>query len=630
MNFEELTESHNSLKLLKCRKCSNVTTGPPEQHPSFRHCFTCICSNPDCNEFWYICSQHSCRFASTKYGKMRNHFIGIDHEKSDLGITTIAHTAPIQKETSHEVHEDAFMDSSDIYIDSLNDSSGEESILCSENKRLKRTHTLTDDDAYLFTESLLIAKTKRFFDEDGFDAGSGIRGIVGRAFRQDSDSEIVATLKESNLHLNITHFCSTLSQSQQDEFSSIIACLVQKDTFSITRPPMSYADINKFYMSSQHSIYQNIPSPDIFVIDNHACVSIENIINLMLSFGTKLNSLNLSTKFSQLNCRTDAIENTREVENIIDNINSEIAPDIESDPIIIYVILWSDDFEANHTRKNRNSTWVKTITICPPSSFSTSPIYTHPIAIGRKGQCHDNVNNFFNQELRRISKCTLRYSKQYRKLHPVFVRPLCVSADRPERSTLNCILSHNGCSTKRWMYSELIPRNKLPSCKSCFNARWKDLDPNKPKKNNHSICRRCCDWEMNANDTTCHFLPPTNYPTEKHRESPPAPCGRDVSKPFEKLPPIRITYQVLSSATKFAFWNYLHGVWNKSQTQIYFRLVGISTSYFNTIIEKADNQKNIYTFQNKYLRQYHFLQCGVVFFDWTKALIPLCIYYFRV
>ena len=55
-------------------------------------------------------------------------------------------------------------------------------------------------------------------------------------------------------------------------------------------------------------------------------------------------------------------------------------------PYILYLILWS-----------RNSTWIKTVTICPPRGYSTSTIHTQAISLGHKGQDHNSVNAYFNK-----------------------------------------------------------------------------------------------------------------------------------------------------------------------------------------------------------------------------------------
>ena len=69
------------------------------------------------------------------------------------------------------------------------------------------------------------------------------------------------------------------------------------------------------------------------------------------------------------------------------------------DPYVIFLELWSDDFQVNHTRKNRNSTWLKTVTFCPPRNMTTSKKHTHAIYLGQKNQSHSYVNTWFNNQL---------------------------------------------------------------------------------------------------------------------------------------------------------------------------------------------------------------------------------------
>ena len=603
MSVNNFSETKYTIKLLQCRKCHQVTTTSPEPHPSYNKCVTIYCSNPDCAEFWYVCLDHSLRFASSKYKKLRYHFSSVDHGcnivTNNLSATSnlpsnIPNTVTASTSTLDDIDtypQKVYNEDQDSESVSTNDNNNE-NLSSGSNKRIRlNKEAIHNQDVNAFSESILPSQSMQYFYDNSVIPDGGICGLVARAFNQNNSNNMFANINESKIQLRITKFISTLSQHQQSDFALIIASIVSNNAFSMTRPPLSYNDITRFYTTSQHSIYKNIPSPSVFELDNHACVSIECIIDHMLSFGVELNTIDFHSDFGSNIDRNKSIECTKEAEDIINRIKDSNNIAETSNPIVIYVILWSDDFEANHTRKNRNSTWVKTVTICPPKSHTTSPLYTYPIALGRKGQSHDAVNNYFNSELKRLSVCTLRYSYKHGTPYPVIVQTFCISADRPERSSLNYILSHNGLSTKRWMYSELIPRNKLGSCRQCFKKRCNNISGNSPRSRKSGVCKRCCDWEMNFDHSTGHFLPPINYPTKKHTDSPDPPVGRDVSKPFEKLPPIRVTYETLTKATKFGFWNYLHGEWNKSQTHTYFRLVGISTFYFERIVELAESYK---------------------------------------
>ena len=54
------------------------------------------------------------------------------------------------------------------------------------------------------------------------------------------------------------------------------------------------------------------------------------------------------------------------------------------DPYVLFLVIWSDDFEVNHTRRNRSSTWLKTISIVPPSKKDDIDLYTYAICLGSK------------------------------------------------------------------------------------------------------------------------------------------------------------------------------------------------------------------------------------------------------
>lgn len=55
-------------------------------------------------------------------------------------------------------------------------------------------------------------------------------------------------------------------------------------------------------------------------------------------------------------------------------------------PLILYINVWSDDFEPSAVKNNRKkSLWIKTVTICPPAHMDASNKYKYAIALGWKG-----------------------------------------------------------------------------------------------------------------------------------------------------------------------------------------------------------------------------------------------------
>eukprot|EP00957_Ditylum_brightwellii_P138756 10577203-Ditylum_brightwellii.AAC.1 len=63
----------------------------------------------------------------------------------------------------------------------------------------------------------------------------------------------------------------------------------------------------------------------------------------------------------------------------------------ETPPKVLYIMLWSDDFQTLVLCQSDHSTWLLTITICPPKHSRALPQYTYPVTLGIKGQNHKKV-----------------------------------------------------------------------------------------------------------------------------------------------------------------------------------------------------------------------------------------------
>ena len=195
--------------------------------------------------------------------------------------------------------------------------------------------------------------------------------------------------------------------------------------------------------------------------------------------------------------------------------------------MVTHLDVWSDDFENNHTRNNKKSTWLMAVTVCPKPNQHTSAKHTYAIALGRKGEDHQPVIDHFNKELKELSSVHCRCSRRHKANIPVVVRVLTVLADRPERCCTNCILSHNGLSTGRWLKSACVNVKKMPSCVSCLKHRFSCfLAPHDAAAK--KVCNRCGDWDCDSGSNANKHDKPKNHPKVKHADSPPAPLERDI------------------------------------------------------------------------------------------------------
>jgi len=156
---------------------------------------------------------------------------------------------------------------------------------------------------------------------------------------------------------------------------------------------------------------------------------------------------------------------------------------------------------------------------------------------------------------------------------------------------LNCILSHTGTTTKRWLYSAYINSKTLPSCKKCLEFRLKEVQKGNAFRNCERKCNKCGNWNFSIKNTAMKSTLPKHYPVDKHhRTSPKPPLGREV-KNAKFLYPSKQSYQWLIQGTKFAFHNIYHENWSANEFSAYMKSLGISTDFINDIKLQAEDLK---------------------------------------
>ena len=104
------------------------------------------------------------------------------------------------------------------------------------------------------------------------------------------ECEFVEILGEDGAHFEGTIVSSLfegLNRVKQHQLVLLLQQLVSSD-FKTTRPPTTFNDLRKIYVTGKHSIYKNIPVPEVIELDNHAYVSVKEIVKYSLSTINKL------------------------------------------------------------------------------------------------------------------------------------------------------------------------------------------------------------------------------------------------------------------------------------------------------------------------------------------------------
>ena len=378
------------MTIYRCNTCKKQTSILKKAtNNKYERLVTCS----GCDTSWQVCFICNLRWTSRKISYSTKHF---QEKHSEIKCDDTAR--PTQEKPSCK------LDNTNETIVFQNESLENESATTT-NKIPSFMKNAKDPN---LTISCMPNTSRRFFTHNVVDVNNGIRNIVGNAF-QKSDYAM-AELEESKLQMRITKFCKSLSQSQQTEFVQILND-TQKTPFHTTRIPDNINDIRKFYLSYNDSIFQNMPTPTIQMDNDHAYISMISLIDHFLAYNLEMNYMtcddDITIKTDITTCK-QAIKIRQSVKDTLNDTNIH--------PMILYINLWSDDFEPNVYRKNRKSIWIKTVSICPPHDKITSPMYTYVLAIGRKSDNHNTMHVYYNKELDELSKCTFRYCAILKKM----------------------------------------------------------------------------------------------------------------------------------------------------------------------------------------------------------------------
>ena len=576
-------------KIFKCQKCfySDSVDVRRAENTIYKYLHQVNCRK--CKNQWLVCTIHNMRWDYRHYFRAKNHLKEIDH--SSYGNTPCFASNLVSTNITNK--NDISTDSVDNdFLNDNNSDSNESEASQYNNDCIDLFKVATRPiDLQGYDKNM-----RRFIECDHIKAGNGIRRLIACAFAMNQDADYLSiSVPEVQFHLKASLFCHTLSASQKTQFWQI--CNMMSSTFFssmqnmnkdlVTRPPTSTNDVERFYTSRTTSIGKNIPIPHIEEVDDHAYVSIKECVRHFLCFEQHIDGMlinKVSNNYLNIISASKGVCIAPISDDIRRSVKANIGPLLS--PLIIYVILWSDDFEPNNVKQHKKSTWIKTVTFAPPYGFQTSPSHTYVIALGAKNLDHELINHYFQKELKELQVPTYMYCKATQSNIPIVVYPLAISADRPERSSLNSMLGHNGSNTRRWRYSAYVNPLITKACISCMVQRIHALSSNANISINNA-CTSCCDW--NFDHHLMSFPKPKEYPKVQHKNSPPPPIGREVEG-VQNLYPIEITYAKLIQGVQYSFFNSYHQTWNQGNTVSYLKALGLTSKFAKENIYNVANQ----------------------------------------
>ena len=602
-----------SAKLLVCKKCLNSTNNSVSlsKQRIYRYLHEVQCTR--CSLSWLVCSVHDKRFARSCYFRAKKHLEESDH--SMCFPINMNRNLPINnnnKSIDNILNDNMSFDSNSTEVVNNNDhinnnyqseSSDSDSIMINRFEESKKDLSL---ECYNNTLS-------RYIEVEVNVKGDGIKRLVACAFAMNSNANHSdLPYKEAIYHLKATLLCYSLTASQRNHFSDLSYMIgtTFNPSFSHvngllqTRLPSSSIDIDRYYLNRSTSIATNIPIPKVEEMDDHAYISIKEAIQHFLCFETNIDGMftkSINSNYKNLVFASSPMTNSA-ISHIIRTKVKERIRNTDLTPLILYIILWSDDFEPNHVKQHKKSTWLKTVTISPPNDRQTSPRHTYVIAMARKDKNHEIMNSYFYDELKELKNPTYMYCKATNSYIPIIIETLAISADRPERSGLNCMLGHNGIPTRRWRYSAYINHKETKSCVSCWKRRIHLLCQGSELSSIPITCTECSDWDYNS--PNMGHDRPKDYPESAHPHSPPPPPGHDVDGP-SLLFPVELTYPFMKQGVQYCFHQCYHGNWTRANAIVYLKSIGVNEKYGKEfVLDMAQTLKNIPSTDEDQLNDY--------------------------
>jgi len=539
--------------------------------------FSCV----KCNEKWLVCFQHEKKFCRRRYHDAYKHIQSTSHESFPLVIS--------EERLLFSNNEDTTND----------DVSSIEDIEMSSHNNLLLSTNLSEIIYPQFDASFdhfISDSSKRFFKSERETPLLGCKNMIATSFSLiERNNSIECSVFEIFYHMTALKFLSSLSLRQRHNFStlnllnSFAVDLTSTDSeFNCSRLPSNEEDIQKYYFNRKLSLKNNIPRPASFILSGHACVSIKDILHHLIGFGLPLDGMNINTSSNHSSQLIGPFENISSCPKAIEirkNIRHRIHR--SHSPLILHCNIWSDDFETNKVVKNEKITWIKTISISPPTKYKVSPNYTFIIAISSKEADHEPIHKYFSDELKELQNINYIYSPIVNKNIPVILEVIAICADRPERSGMNKMLGHNGLTTPRWRHACYNTEPyKLPSCKSCIKDRVAYLNQSLKSNNITSFtnpsCTKCANWNFMHKIMRCN--PPIDYPKKKHSKSPVKPKHRGINKSSKlntniKLQSIVLDYSTFKTASIYSIHNFYYKKWNQSKVKSYFQSIGLNKDF---------------------------------------------------
>jgi hypothetical protein len=385
-------------------------------------------------------------------------------------------------------------------------------------------------------------------------------------------------------------------------------------TKSVPRVPKH---LRQDIVEGKHSIIRNLPTPYIHSdVPGHSYVSVVDCVRDFFghSRNTSLAFVNgCSTPKSTVRHYTES-QRAMECHKLMEKL---LLPTYNQSNVLRGLLfVFTDDVEPNNTKSNRGSVWVAVLTIATAAGGGHNTSHTYPLAIGKKGDSHDEVLRRIEEEMKIVRRGFEVYVGCRKRRAVVQFTEFVHLADQPERRGINHLQLGTSNFATRFGVSAHHKEcyNVLKACRVCAKENRRLVlhkggnPPQLPPK-----CTVCLNWDVFSNDQLALTKPPTDYPLLCSNEEDGGVYEKskfcrlvrvaEGGRVVQKLKPFRVTYESLIGATKLAYDCFLHHGWSPQNVACYLKVETITTAYINEFQKHANYAFSLHEVENNGLDQ---------------------------
>jgi hypothetical protein len=325
--------------------------------------------------------------------------------------------------------------------------------------------------------------------------------------------------------------------------------------------PTSYLDLRKLFLKGKYVFLPNLSSPSVNKIKEHLYISLIDCVADLLGDGMDLDDITGSiAAIKDKDTPVQFVTGTRRAKEIWDNAimqyneSGKLAFISGTLLICLYANEWSDGFEPHYSVKaNRGSAWLETVTISPPQGNKHGLSYTYPVAFGKSSCSHEEVEEQFAEDLKKLSNSKYGLSFYHgglQKIGVVHLELFTSLQDQPEQHAANFIMLGGGTFAASWGHAGDFAAVAfgLPACTSCFAGHLIPVNRGTLSEHEEGDCPFCSCWDTDSKSGILDFISPDCYP-------------KDTLPPSGKPWPKKLTYDIMKEAVTFCRDNLVDSLW---------------------------------------------------------------------